>query len=149
MQPFGPDGGYFLAICLVALVITFLVLQRLFNSPFGRAVRSVREDTASLAFGRNVYLLKLKAYILGGCVAGLGGALVAAYITAFNPYGWTPQETFLIYAALFIGGQGNAIGAIIGTFFVEVGSRKSPGTFRRSAATPPAGTRYAWSSSAC
>ncbi len=122
VQPFGPDGGYFLAICLIALVITFLVLQRLFNSPFGRAVRSVREDdTASLAFGRNVYLLKLKAYILGGCVAGLGGALVAAYITAFNPYGWTPQETFLIYAALFIGGQGNAIGAIIGTFFVEVG----------------------------
>jgi ABC-type branched-subunit amino acid transport system ATPase component/ABC-type branched-subunit amino acid transport system permease subunit len=122
VQPFGPDGGYFLGICIIALVVAFLVLQRLFNSPFGRAVRSVREDdTASLAFGRNVYLLKLKAYILGGCVAGLGGALVAAYITAFNPYGWTPQETFLIYAALFIGGQGNAIGAIIGTFFVEVG----------------------------
>ncbi|MGI8451880.1 MAG: branched-chain amino acid ABC transporter ATP-binding protein/permease [Streptosporangiaceae bacterium] len=122
VQPFGPDGGYYLGICIIALVITFLVLQRLFNSPFGRAVRSVREDdTASLAFGRNVYLLKLKAYVLGGCVAGLGGALLAAYITAFNPYGWTPQETFLIYAALFIGGQGNAIGAIIGTFFVEVG----------------------------
>ena len=103
-------------------MITFLVLQRLFKSPFGRAVRSVREDdTASLAFGRNVYLLKLKAYILGGCVAGLGGALLASYITAFNPYGWTPQETFLIYAALFIGGTGNALGAIIGTFFVEVG----------------------------
>ena len=121
-QPFGPDGGYYLAICIIALVITFLVLQRLSSSPFGRAVRSVREDdTASLAFGRNVYLLKLKAYILGGCVAGLGGALLASYITAFNPYGWTPQETFLIYAALFIGGTGNAIGAIIGTFFVEVG----------------------------
>jgi len=121
-QPFGPDGGYYLGICVIALVITFLVLQRLFKSPFGRAVRSVREDdTASLAFGRNVYLLKLKAYVLGGCVAGLGGALLAAYITAFNPYGWTPQETFLIYAALFIGGTGNAIGAVIGTFFVEVG----------------------------
>ena len=68
-----------------------------------------------------MYLLKLKAYVLGGCVAGLGGALLASYITAFNPYGWTPQETFLIYAALFIGGTGNAIGAVIGTFFVEVG----------------------------
>jgi ABC-type branched-subunit amino acid transport system ATPase component/ABC-type branched-subunit amino acid transport system permease subunit len=122
VQPFGPDGGYFLAICIVALVLAFLILQRLFGSPFGRAVRSVREDdTASAAFGRNVYLLKLKAYILGGCVAGLGGALLAAYITAFNPYGWTPQETFLIYAALFIGGTGNALGAVIGTFFVEVG----------------------------
>ena len=51
----------------------------------------------------------------------LGGALLAAYITAFNPYGWTPQETFLIYAALFIGGTGNALGAIVGTFFIAVG----------------------------
>jgi len=122
VQPFGPDGGFYLGICIIALAVTYLILQRLYKSPFGRAVRSVREDdTASAAFGRNVYLLKLKAYILGGCVAGLGGALLAAYITAFNPYGWTPQETFLIYAALFIGGTGNAVGAVIGTFFVEVG----------------------------
>jgi branched-chain amino acid transport system permease protein len=122
VAPFGLNGGNFLALSIVILVLCFLVLQRLYNSPFGRAVRSVREDdTASAAFGRNVYVLKLKAYILGGCVAGLGGALLAAYITAFNPYGWTPQETFLIYASLFIGGTGNAIGAVIGTFFVEVG----------------------------
>lgn len=120
-QPFGPDGGYFLGICVVALLAVYLILNRLFHSPFGRALRSVREDeTASQAFGRNVYLLKLKAYVLGGCVAGLGGALLAAYITSFNPYAWTPQETFLIYAAIFIGGSGNALGAIIGTFFVEV-----------------------------
>jgi ABC-type branched-subunit amino acid transport system ATPase component/ABC-type branched-subunit amino acid transport system permease subunit len=119
---FGPDGGNYLAICIVALIVTFLVLQRLHNSPFGRTVRSVREDdTASAAFGRNVYLVKLKAYILGGCVAGLGGALLAAYITAFNPYGWTPTETFLIYAAIFVGGTGNSFGVIIGAFFVEVG----------------------------
>jgi branched-chain amino acid transport system permease protein len=119
---FGLNGGYYLIICVVALVIAFAILQRLYNSPFGRAVRSVREDdTASAAFGRNVYVLKLKAYVLGGCVAGLGGALLAAYITAFNPYGWTPQETFLIYAALFVGGTGNALGAVIGTFFVAVG----------------------------
>ncbi|HZS93418.1 MAG TPA: branched-chain amino acid ABC transporter permease [Chloroflexota bacterium] len=121
LEPFGSDGGYFLAMCVVVLVIVFLVLNWLYKSPFGRAVRSVREDeTASQAFGRNVYLLKLKAYVLGGCVAGLGGALLAAYITSFNPYAWTPQETFLIYAALFVGGTGNAIGAIFGTFFVFV-----------------------------
>jgi ABC-type branched-subunit amino acid transport system ATPase component/ABC-type branched-subunit amino acid transport system permease subunit len=119
---FGPDGGNYLFICIGALVVTFLVLQRLHHSPFGRTVRSVREDdTASAAFGRNVYLVKLKAYVLGGCVAGLGGALLAAYITAFNPYGWTPTETFLIYAAIFVGGTGNSLGVIIGAFFVEVG----------------------------
>jgi branched-chain amino acid transport system permease protein len=119
---FGPDGGNYLIICIVVLVLTYLVLERLARSPFGRTVKSVREDdTASAAFGRNVYLVKLKAYILGGCVAGLGGALLAAYITAFNPYGWTPTETFLIYAAIFVGGTGNSLGVIIGAFFVEVG----------------------------
>jgi branched-chain amino acid transport system permease protein len=118
----GPDGGNYLIICIIALIVTYLVLERLVKSPFGRTVRSVREDdTASAAFGRNVYQVKLKAYILGGCVAGLGGALLAAYITAFNPYGWTPTETFLIYAAIFIGGTGNSLGVIIGAFFVEVG----------------------------
>jgi branched-chain amino acid transport system permease protein len=127
-QPFdsagtlGTDGAYFLGICIVALGLTLWFLRRVFRSPFGRALRSVREDdVASQAFSRNVYMLKLKAYILGGCIAGLGGALLAAYITAMNPYGWTPQETFLIYAALFIGGTGNMWGTVIGTFFVEVG----------------------------
>lgn len=122
VPPFGPDGGYYLMICLVVMALTLWVMRRLYHSPFGRAVRSVREDDiASTAFGRNVYVLKLKAYIIGGCIAGLGGALLAAYISAFNPYGWAPQETFLIYASLFIGGTGNAVGAIIGTFFVWVG----------------------------
>ena len=119
---FGPDGGNYLFLCIGALVLAYVVLELLGKSPFGRTVRSVREDDiASAAFGRNVYLVKLKAYVIGGCVAGLGGALLAAYITAFNPYGWTPQETFLIYAALFIGGTGNSLGVIIGAFFVEVG----------------------------
>ncbi len=118
----GANGGFYLGICLIALLLTLWFLRRLFKSPFGRALRSVREDdVASRAFSRNVYALKLKAYVLGGCIAGLGGALLAAYITAFNPYGWTVQETFLIYAALFIGGTGNLLGTVVGTFFIEVG----------------------------
>ena len=93
LEPFGSNGGYFLAMCVVVLIVVYLVLNWLYKSPFGRAVRSVREDeTASQAFGRNVYLLKLKAYVLGGCVAGFGGALLAAYITSFNPYAWTPSR---------------------------------------------------------
>jgi branched-chain amino acid transport system permease protein len=120
--PYGQNGGNFLGLCIVCMIIVFLLLYRLFYSPFGLAVRSVREDdTAAQAFGRNVYLLKLKAYVLGGCLAGLGGALLAAYITSFNPYAWTPEETFLLYAALFVGGTGNLFGAIVGTFFIEVG----------------------------
>jgi len=114
-------GVFFLGLCTVFLAGTYVLLELLLKSYFGRALRSVREDqVASAAFGRNIYVLKLKAYVLGGAVAGLSGAFFAAYLSAFNPYAWSPSETFLILGAMFIGGMANSRGAIIGTFFVFV-----------------------------
>jgi ABC-type branched-subunit amino acid transport system permease subunit len=128
-QPFndtlnlGPQayGLFFLGFCVVLLLVVYLVLELLLKSYFGRALRSVREDqTAAQAYGRNVYLLKLKAYAIGGAVAGLSGSLFAAYLSAFNPYAWAPAETFLLFGAIFIGGTANSRGVIIGAFFVFV-----------------------------
>lgn len=112
---------FFLAVCTAVLVIVYLVLERLSNSPFGRALRAVREEErAAAAFGRNIYTLKLKAYVLGATIGGLGGALFAAYLGAFNPSAWSPIETLLLYAAIFVGGSGNTRGVILGVFLVSV-----------------------------
>lgn len=128
-QPFnsvlglGPDGYviFFLVLCLVALGATYLFLERLYHSPFGRALRSTREDEmAAAAFGRNVYWLKLKGYVIGGVIAGMGGAFLAHYLSAFNPYAWDTAEVFLLYAAIFIGGTGNQRGVLLGTVFAIV-----------------------------
>jgi ABC-type branched-subunit amino acid transport system permease subunit len=128
-QPFNsvlnlePDAYavFYLAICLVTLALVYLFLERLYRSPFGRALRSAREDErAAAAFGRNVYLLKLKAFVIGGVIAGMGGAFLAHYLSAFNPYAWDTAEVFLLYAALFVGGAGNQRGVLVGTFFVAV-----------------------------
>jgi ABC-type branched-subunit amino acid transport system permease subunit len=117
-----PYAVFFLGMCVVLLAAVYFLLELLLNSFFGRALRSVREDqTAAQAYGRNVYLLKLKAYAIGGGVAGLAGALFATYLSAFNPYAWAPAETFLLFGAIFIGGTGNSRGVIIGSFFVFVG----------------------------
>lgn len=128
-QPFNtlmdlsPDAYslFYLGLCLVALGGVYVFLERLYRSPFGRALRSTREDEiATAAFGRNVYLLKLQGYVVGGVVAGLGGALLAHFLTAFNPYAWDTAEVFLLYAALFVGGAGNQRGVLLGTIFVVV-----------------------------
>jgi ABC-type branched-subunit amino acid transport system permease subunit len=128
-QPFNglldldPDAYsvFYLALCLVALLGVYLFLEHLYHSPFGRALRSTREDEiASAAFGRNVYLLKLQGYTVGGVIAGLGGALLAHFLTAFNPYAWDTAEVFLLYAAIFVGGAGNQRGILLGTIFVVV-----------------------------
>jgi branched-chain amino acid transport system permease protein len=128
-QPFNGTLGlgpneyalFYLGLCLLALVLVYLFLERLYGSPFGRALRSAREDeAAAAAFGRNVYLLKLKGYVIGGVVAGMGGAFLAHFLSAFNPYAWDTAEVFLLYAALFVGGVGNQRGVLLGTAFVAV-----------------------------
>ncbi|MDQ1484553.1 MAG: branched-chain amino acid transport system permease protein [Actinomycetota bacterium] len=114
-------GIFFLCLAVFFLVVTYALLELLYRSYFGRALRSVREDqTAASAYGRNVYVLKLKAYVIGSGVAGLAGAFFIAYLSAFNPYAWSPAETFLLFGAIFIGGTANSRGVIVGAFFVFV-----------------------------
>jgi branched-chain amino acid transport system permease protein len=112
---------FYLGFCTAILAAVYFLLERLSNSPFGRALRSVREEErAAAAFGRNIYSLKLRAYVLGAAIGGLGGGLFAAYLGAFNPTAWSPIETLLLYAAIFVGGSGNTRGVILGVFLVSV-----------------------------
>jgi ABC-type branched-subunit amino acid transport system permease subunit len=95
--------AFFLVLCLVALGVVYLVMERIFKSPYGRLLRAVREDD-----------------VAAGAIAGLGGGLLAAFLDAFNPYAWSAGETFLIYAAIFVGGSGNNRGVLVGSFFIAV-----------------------------
>jgi branched-chain amino acid transport system permease protein len=112
---------YFLGLCLVIFALVFLALERLSVSRFGLALRSLREDEqASAAFGRDIYRLKLQAYVLGAAMAGLGGGLLAGYLSAFNPSAWSPLETIVLYAAVLVGGRGNSKGVALGVVLVAV-----------------------------
>jgi ABC-type branched-subunit amino acid transport system ATPase component/ABC-type branched-subunit amino acid transport system permease subunit len=112
---------FYLGLCVLALALVYIVLHQLYHSPFGRTLRAIREnELAATAFGRNIYVEKLKAYVIGGMVAGLGGSLMVHFLTAFNPASWSTTETFLLYAAIFVGGSGSLRGVVAGTFIVLV-----------------------------
>ena len=114
-------GIFLFGYVLVVLAIVIAVMYAIFHSPYGRRMRAVREDEkAAAAFGRDVYAVKLQAYVIAAVVAGLGGALMGAFLTAFNSYAWQVGETFLIYAAIFVGGSGSIRGVLLGTFFIAV-----------------------------
>jgi len=120
LTPQGYQAFYF-GFCLVVLIIVFAVTELIRRSPFGRAVKMVREnEIAAAAFGRSAIGLRLKAYVLGGVIGGLGGSLFLHYITAFNPASWSPLETFLLYGALLVGGTANNLGAVVGTLIVLI-----------------------------
>ena len=120
---FDPDtyNVFFFGLCLVFLGLVYVVLEIIYKSPFGRLMRAIREDeTAVIAFGRDVYRNKLKAHVLGGVVGGLGGALLGHLIGAFSPAGWDVSEVIVLYAAIFVGGSANQRGVILGTFIVPI-----------------------------
>lgn len=113
---------YFGAITLVALAAVFLAMERIRRSPLGRVLRGIREDEGvTQAFGRNTFALKLLVFLVGSFIAGVGGALLGEYSTAFNPSAMLPNETFILWAAVLIGGVGNNWGAVLGALIVPVG----------------------------
>lgn len=111
----------FLIGVAVIMVLLGLASHRLYDSPFGRTLRSIREDIdVSDAFGKDVFRYRLIAMAIGCFYAGIGGGLLVEYISSFNPAGWTIGETFILFAALIIGGRGNNWGVVLGTFLVPI-----------------------------
>jgi branched-chain amino acid transport system permease protein len=113
---------FFLGLSLVMFVLVYLFMARVSASRFGMALRTLREDErAAAAFGRDIYRLKLKGYVLGAALGGLAGALFAAYLTAFNPSAWSPVgEVIALYAAVLVGGRGNIRGVVLGVLIMGV-----------------------------
>ena len=122
---------FLLGFCVFIFVLVFLFMARVSGSRFGLALRTLREDErAAAAFGRNIYQMKLKAYVLGAAFGGLAGGLFAAYLSAFNPSAWAPIEAIVLYSAILVGGRGNIKGVVLGVVvmivFVQESTRFLP-----------------------
>ena len=113
---------FLLGLCLVMFALVFLLMWRVSGSRFGMALRTLREDErAAAAFGRDIYRLKLKGYVLGAGLGGFAGALFVAYLSAFNPSAWSPVgEVIALYAAVLVGGRGNIWGVALGVLIMGV-----------------------------
>ncbi len=121
-EPLAPRDYIWVYLVVVAIVlfVTYLVLQQLLRSPWGRVLRAVREDEASAAMvGKNVARFRMQSFVLGAFVMGVGGALYAHYMVAIDYSHFNPlYATFLIWVMLMLGGSGNNRGAILGAFVI-------------------------------
>lgn len=106
---------YHLVICLGTLALVLCVLQRLMNSPYGRAWIALR-DQQSLAESVGIAPLRYRVFAiaLSGGIAALAGALLVPRILVLSPdlFGVTNSATGLLAAIL--GGRGTLIGPLIG-----------------------------------
>jgi branched-chain amino acid transport system permease protein len=105
---------YFLLVCAFT-AITLFVMHRIVNSPFGRVLRSIREDEiAAQSLGKNIVKYKLLVFVIGAFFAGIAGSLYAHYITFIDPSSFTIMESITILLMVIFGGMGSITGSIVG-----------------------------------
>lgn len=108
-------------VVLVAIVAAgvYLLVRWITSSPHGRVLRAIRDNPeTATAIGKNVTANRMVVFVLGGAIAGLSGALLASYISAWAPGSWLYPETFVYLAAVIVGGRGNNLGVLIGALVV-------------------------------
>ncbi|MFC5723055.1 branched-chain amino acid ABC transporter permease [Streptomyces gamaensis] len=114
-----PFANYYLLMLLVTVIVV-LVFSRAGNSRIGRAWIAIREDeTAATAMGINSFRLKLLAFALGACLAGLAGTVQAhvSYTVVPEQYmfaGTAPPNSAFLLAAVILGGMGTITGPLLG-----------------------------------
>jgi branched-chain amino acid transport system permease protein len=105
----------------VAVVAVVLLLWRMRASKVGRAFDAIRGDeTAAGLMGIDVRANKMLAFVLGGAIAGLAGAL-NAHLTFFigpNEFGFDRGVEILTMAIL--GGIGGLAGPLLGSSIITV-----------------------------
>ena len=112
---------FFLGLCAVIMAICWLVANRIYRSPLGRTMRAIREDLdVAEAYGKRTFRIRMTAMVIGCVIVGIGGVLTIWFVTALAPAGWGTSETFVVWAALIVGGRGNNLGAVVGSFLVAV-----------------------------
>ena len=123
-RPLGIHGGvsglpFFLLLSACVALGVFLIARRIIRSPFGRALKVVREDEyVAQALGKNVFSLKMRIMAAGSLLAGLAGALYGHYVTYISPSDFTLNETILVLLCVVLGGRGTQWGPVLGAFLV-------------------------------
>ena len=98
------------AVCIGSIVL-------LVNSTYGRAFKAIRDDEiAAEAMGINLARHKRMSFIISSFYAGVGGGLMAMYMSSVQAKSFTSAMTYEILLIVVIGGVGSLSGSVLGTF---------------------------------
>jgi neutral amino acid transport system permease protein len=119
---------------LVALAA--LVVWALMRSPWGRVLRSIREDEdAARSLGKNVFSYKMQSLVIGGVMGGVAGMVFATSQQAVHPDTYLPIITFYAYTILILGGPARVLGPIVGSVIFWFLVSASDAFLRQASAT--------------
>jgi branched-chain amino acid transport system permease protein len=109
------------AYSLVVLFAAFLVMRRLIHSPFGLALRGIRENATRMpAIGAPSCAHIRKVYTISAVVAGVAGALLAQTTETVSLETLSFQRSADVLVILILGGAGRLYGGIVGAIIYMV-----------------------------
>lgn len=125
--PFQSDPTFYVLCLVVALILVFMI-EGLRTSKLGRAMLAVRDnEREAQALGINVMQTKLAAFVIGGMLAGVGGAFLALLLQLVGGQGavvfQSPQvdaTSILLVTLVVVGGIDRAWGAFFGAIVFVV-----------------------------
>ncbi len=114
-QSFGAYDLFIIIIGWALVAITSVIVWSLMRSPWGRVLKSIREDEdAARSLGKNVFSYKMQSLVVGGIIGALGGTVIAIGNRAAQPGNYSTTLTFFAYTILIIGGVARVKGPIVG-----------------------------------
>jgi branched-chain amino acid transport system permease protein len=109
---------FYYFVCLF-FILCFFLIYRIVNSPFGYALRGIRESESRMrALGYDTWAYKYTAFIISGLFAGVAGALTASYNGVIAPWHLDVTVSSLALLICIIGGLGTLWGPLIGALVI-------------------------------
>jgi branched-chain amino acid transport system permease protein len=114
-----PVAYYYFALAVVALCV--FILHAVVESPFGYALRAIRENPRRARFiGINVRRHQLIAFVISGAFSGVAGALFAFYNGSVFPDFAYFTKSFEPLVVALLGGVQSFGGPLVGAFGFKI-----------------------------
>ncbi|MEM1776211.1 MAG: branched-chain amino acid ABC transporter permease, partial [Nitrososphaerota archaeon] len=110
--------------------LTYFFIQRIVNSPYGRVLKSIRDDElASQLLGKDVKKFKSEVLMFASSLSAIAGCLYAFFIGFVYPDDFIIVWTMYAWLMLLLGGVGNNRGVVLGSLvmvMIDRGLRRIP-----------------------
>jgi ABC-type branched-subunit amino acid transport system ATPase component/ABC-type branched-subunit amino acid transport system permease subunit len=109
-----------IALLVLALtVISVFLFARLAASPWGMAMRAVRDsEIAGQSLGLNPVFIRVMAFTLSAVLAGMAGSIFATISNFISPESFPFFQSILFLLVVIIGGVETVLGPVIGAIIV-------------------------------